>query len=265
MSLAALRRRRRVGLLALSTLAALSSVAVAVVLTDRGDAAPTRPCRMTLIPAYVPPGALTRLVAGSDRPRLIVVNPASGPGTHHLPAYERAVRAVREAGSQVLGYVPTGYGTRDQAAVKADVDRYAKWYGVDGIFLDEVAHSVDHLPYYRALSTHVRASGAKLVVVNPGVVPARGYFDLADVVVTFEGPFADYARAQRETLAWLQALPPERIAHLVYAASARQARELAASSPHARYVYATDGVAPNPWSAIPDYLEDHEQRLATCR
>ena len=87
----------------------------------------------------------------------------------------------------MLGYVATTFGARPATSVTANIARYREWYGVDGIFLDEVAHDVVHLPYYVALR---RAIG-DVVVLNPGTVPARGYFALADVVVTYEGPVAE--------------------------------------------------------------------------
>ena len=40
-----------------------------------------------------------------------------------------------------------------------------------------------------ALADHARAGAERTVVLNPGVVPDRGYFDVADVVVTFEGAY----------------------------------------------------------------------------
>ena len=99
-----------------------------------------------------------------------------------------------------------------------------------------------------------------LVVINPGLVPARAYFELADIVVTFEGPFADYARALREMPAWVREISSEKIAHIAYAASSADARELDASSTGAGYVYATNGVAPNPWGSLPPDLEQQERR-----
>ena len=36
----------------------------------------------------------------------------------------------------MLGYVPTGWAGRPLDAVKADIDRYRQWYGVEGVFLD---------------------------------------------------------------------------------------------------------------------------------
>ncbi len=114
---------------------------------------------------------------------------------------------------------------------------------MDGIFLDEVAHDVVHLPYYVALR---RAIGDAFVVLNPGTVPARGYFALADVVVTYEGPFADYARRLALEPGWLRDVPPAKTAHLVYAATRDEAISLFAAPPRARLAVRHLGLAPEP-------------------
>jgi hypothetical protein len=197
-------------------------------------------------------------------PRLLIVNPASGPGAKPRADYRRAVRRLRAAGTRVLGYVPTAYGARSARAVDADVDRYVSWYGVDGIFLDEASSQRRDLPYYRGLARQVR-SQAQLVVLNPGRVPDRGYFRVADVVVTFEGPYAAYAPALRRMPAWIRRVPPRQVAHLVYATSREQMRKSVASPARAGRVYFTDGRLPDPWSAPPAYLPEQESATReTC-
>jgi hypothetical protein len=219
-------------------------------------------CRNSLIPAYVAPEAMTDLVDGSH-PRLLIINPASGPGAEENPRYRRAVELAHASGTRVLGYVSTSYGARDAAVAEAEIDRYESWYGVDGIFLDEAAHGEAELPYYRALSGHARLHD-RLVVLNAGTVPARAYFDLADVVVTFEGPAADYADALKRTPDWLRQLSPARSAHLVYAASRQQALSIANSPLAAGWLYVTSGTLPNPWRTVPDYLREEEAALRNC-
>ena len=79
------------------------------------------------------------------------------------------------------------------------------------------------------------------------MVPARGYFDLADLVVTYEGPFADYARAARAGARLAARRPADRTAHLVYAASL-DAGALAVRL-HRRadvHLYVTSGTPPEP-------------------
>ena len=243
--------------------AAAGALVLVTVVSSRGaDRRP--PCRGTLIPAYITPAAITDLVDGSQHRRLIIINPASGPGAAAHPAYREAVAAARASGALVVGYVPTAYGARDPAAVQADIGRYREWYGVDGVFLDEAAHDEAQLPYYRALSLHARAAGAALVVLNPGTVPRAGYFDLADVVVTYEGPASGYADASTRTPDWVREQPPDRIAHLVYAASREQALAVAENPLAPGWLYVTSGVLPNPWQTVPDYLDEVEAVLRSC-
>ena len=254
-------RGRRTRLL-FSVAAAIVLLAAALAVARTRDA-PDPGCRMLLIPAYVAPDELKAL-ARQVQPRLIVVNPASGPGAEPMDGYRDAVRALQRTGATVLGYVPTTYGARDPALARADIDRYRDWYGTDGIFLDEAAHDAAHVGYYRALADHARAGAERTVVLNPGVVPDRGYFDVADVVVTFEGAFAQYAPAQDRAPAWLRELPRDRVAVLVHGADQAQAADVVAGAEHAGYVYATPGVLPHPWGTVPGYITQESQMIEEC-
>ena len=250
--------------LILASAAAAGAILIVILLTTRG-AERRATCRTTLIPAYVPPHALVELVRASTRPRLLVINPSNGPGAEVTPGYRAAVRTAQRAGARVLGYVHTTYGARPAADVVADIDRYKSWYGVDGIFLDEASHDVAHVGYYATLARDVRAGGARRVVVlNPGVVPAREYFDLADVIVTFEGPYAAYGPAMDATPDWVRDQPPGRVAHLVYDASRQQAMAAVSHPQQAGYLYATSGSMPDPWRTVPSYLHEEEHALEVC-
>jgi hypothetical protein len=239
------------------------TLVAATVLTTRGAERRTA-CPSSLVPAYLPPRAIVALASGPLLPRLLVVNPASGPGSAPHPAFKDAVRAAQQAGARVLGYVHTGWGARDAGAVEADIDRYTDWYGTDGVFLDEAAHDAALLPRYRALAAYARAHGGSLVALNPGVVPARAYFGFADVVVTFEGAYAGYADRLAVMPAWLDQVPPGRIAHLVYGATREQALELAGRREFSGRLYVTSGALPDPWSALPEYLGAEQAALGGC-
>jgi Spherulation-specific family 4 len=225
---------------------------------DRGTA-----CAPSLIPAYLRPDGIVALADAAPGPRLLIVNPASGPGEQPDADYRRAIQHAQARGARVLGYVATTFGARDSAAVLADAERYRDWYGVDGIFLDEVAHGDAQLPYYAALSRGLRGDGE--LVLNPGTVPARGYFDLAELVVTYEGPFADYATRLAQAPGWLAGVGANRTAHLVYSASPAQARSLFASTGPDVHLYVTSGTPPDPWGSPPPYLrEEAERRSQAC-
>jgi hypothetical protein len=253
------RRVRLAIVIALVVVVVGGGVTVAAVVTG----GQTR-CWATLVPAYIPPQAIIELARRPSHPAMLVVNPASGPGAQAQESYVEAVKEGQDAGSRMLGYVSTDYGARPEAEVLADAERYRTWYGVDGIFLDETSHHADDLPHYRAIAEALRRSGLKVVVINPGVVPARGYFDLADVVVTFEGTFAQYGAALERAPAWVADQPAGAIAHLVYAASPADAAAVDALHPHAGYVYVTSGRLPDPWGSTPGYLAAEDGDARAC-
>jgi hypothetical protein len=239
----------------------LTVALVALLVHNRADRGPA--CREALIPAYLPPRELTRLAHAVRRPRMVVVNPDSGPGARRSHAYISAVHLLQAAGVRVLGYVPTGYGWRPLQTVIDDVDRYRSWYGVDGIFFDEAASDAALVPHYHALARAARGDTGRLVVLNPGVPPAPGYFELADLVVTFEGDIGAYGAAMGQTPEWLRHQSRDRVAHLIYGATRAQALSALADSA-AGYLYATSGALPNPWRTLPSYLDEEVEALATC-
>jgi hypothetical protein len=228
----------------------------------RGDGAEVE-CRSALIPAYLPPDGIARIADRPVRDRVVIFNPDNGPGAVPQSAYRSAVAADQRAGTRVLGYVHTGWGARDPSVVRADLLRYRSWYGVDGVFLDETAHDPGALAYYAALAGDARAAGLRVVALNPGTVPAPGYFDIADIVVTFEGPYSVYAPALRAMPAWVSDVPRRKVAHLIYAADRTQAQQ-AITEGSAGFVYATDASLPNPWDRLPTYLDELEARLQGC-
>jgi hypothetical protein len=239
---------RRAGFIAS---AAAGTLLLASALSSSRGADRRAPCAGSLVPAYLHPQEIERLAQRSTLPQLLVINPASGPGSEPRPDYRRAIGAARAGGARVLGYVATGWASRPLAAVEADIDRYREWYGLDDVFLDEAAASEEAIGYYAALR-----SRAGFVVLNPGVVPARDYFDVADVVVTFEGPFAAYGARERDPV-------PERSAHLVYATSREQALG-ALERREPRYAYFTSGGLPHPWGTVPAYLAPELTALGGC-
>ncbi|KQW48237.1 hypothetical protein ASD88_25975 [Pelomonas sp. Root662] len=132
-----------------------------------------------------------------------IMNPGNGPGAASNSDYVTSVSAFRAAGGKVLGYVYTCYGinlctsevpaTRSTSEVVADAQKYANWYGVDGVFLDEMATQPSALPFYQTVSDSLRAAHPGWDIVgNPGVTPMAGYAALADTMMSFEGSYASF-------------------------------------------------------------------------
>ncbi|WNO75019.1 spherulation-specific family 4 protein [Streptomyces sp. AM8-1-1] len=192
------------------------------------------------------PGAWDALVAAAPRLHGVVLNPASGPGEAPDAAFAAAALRLREAGVRVLGYADTDYARRPHAEVVRDLLRHRDWYGTDGAFLDQVSADPGALPHYRRLAVAARAAGSASLVLNHGVHPDPGYADLADLLVTFEGPWDSYRAL--DVPAWTEGHPPDRFCHLVYGAP-----------PGARASAAVHCVVPgtgaHPWGTLPYALE----------
>lgn len=201
------------------------------------------------MPAYFHPswasGAWAALEAAADATvGLVVVNPASGPGAASDEAYGSLCTSPRLR-NVVAGYVDSAYSGRPLEDVLAEAAAYGRFYGISSVFVDQVTSGPEGLPYYRELSVELRRRGMRRLVLNPGVVPRPEYLDLADVVVTFEGPWTAYRRH----------MPPIHAAtwHLVHSTPVEHhvlSLRMAAAR-GARYAYVTERTMPNPWDGLP--------------
>jgi hypothetical protein len=238
------------------TVAVLFLVASSVVAAD-----PLKP--RLLVPAYFYPAgdgvkAWDTLLASGDKASIVaIVDPDNGPGAKADPNYEAVFRKAADSKVALIGYVTLGYGKRDPAAVKADVDRWVKSYpSVRGIFFDEQPSAADQAPAARKAFAHARERIAGAVIVsNPGTVCAKDYLEGKDAptVCLFEGPNgldkftppAWVAKADRNRIAVL--------AHDVKTADGMRAVLKAATAKGAGFAYVTDA---NPWDRLPTYWAD---------
>jgi hypothetical protein len=217
------------------------------------------------IPAYFHPAIAAddwaTLAQAHPAVRAVVLNVADGPGiTIDMALFDAAARA-REAGVPVLGYVDTDYADRPIASIEAELRRYRSWYGTSGFFLDQAATDPAHLDFYQRLSRLARAAG-DTIVLNPGAHPDPAYLELADAIVTFEGPWSAYERSFVPE--WVWQWSAERFWHLVYdAPEAALGPALAlAAQRNAGTVYITDGAGTNPWHGLPSYFGHQLAALA---
>ncbi|WP_053004696.1 spherulation-specific family 4 protein [Kocuria sp. SM24M-10] len=214
-----------------------------------------------LVPAYFYPvdgpnpwAQLCASPAGST----VIANPNSGPGDSFLPEYAEVIDDCRASGHDVIGYVGTDYTERPLAQVKAEIDRYSDFYGVEGIFLDEMSSEGDPATkaYYAELRDYIKDKGAdRTVVVNPGWADATTawHAEVADIVVAFENTAAAYHRWTAPE--WTLRAPAGKIGHLVHTTSGAEAarvHELSVQR-NAGNVYVTDDVMTNPWDTLSSY------------
>ena len=207
--------------------------------------------------------------AAARAPIVAIVNPDSGPGGGPPnDDYAHGLADLRAGGVGLLGYVATGYGARSAAAVKADVDLYDAYFGLDGIFFDEADNTTNHLAYYEDLFAYVRArTNLETVVLNPGIGTVEEYFSrpACDAAVIFE---VDAGWSNHAPAAYATNYPASRFAVLPYAvpdeAGMRQAVDLAVRR-NVGYVYVTDDAGANPWDSLPTYWTRFVDYVAAWR
>lgn len=207
------------------------------------------------VPSYFYPGdTWTHLEKGAPTVGLGIINPSSGPSDRLDPNYVKQVNSTRAKGITVLGYVHTDYTVKPLADVRADVDRYYDWYGVDGIFFDDVTNDCATAGYYNELHDYVKAkaSGAT-VVLNPGTNTGECYMAASDILVTFEDSYDQYQGWQPS--GWETKYPANRFWHLIINTSrSNLPSAIAKSKSHnIGWVHVTDDSGANPWDSLPSY------------
>ncbi|KAE9399233.1 hypothetical protein BT96DRAFT_1019687 [Gymnopus androsaceus JB14] len=129
----------------------------------------------------------------------VVINPNSGPSNFNSD-YQACVPELLALGENVIivGYVLTGYGTRDSSDVLADIATYMAFpttYRPSGIFFDETSATSEYLDKYTTYAEQVRSdvTSDSVVILNPGTnVADTSYFSIADFIVTAEQFYDDF-------------------------------------------------------------------------
>lgn len=242
-------------------LSAAASVGIALLFVPSliaGATAGAAAAQSMAVPAYFYPGSYwNQMDQAQPHPQVAVMNPASGPGSARDPQYVSAVRAAHAAGITVVGYVYTSYARRALAAVKSDIDAYYRWYGVDGIFLDEARTDCGSEPYYAKLNSYVKGKGGiARTILNPGTQTNECYVAAADILLTFEGSDSQYVNSYSAP-AWVARYSPSHFWHVIYATPTLSAMAQAVQLSKARgagYVYVTPATLPNPYGGLPTGL-----------
>lgn len=168
-----------------------------------------------LVPLYVypAPGAweplFTAITAHPTLNFIVIVNPASGPGTGSGPDgnYTRELPRLNvHPNVQTVGYVSTDYTKRDLRAILRDIKVYSAWsenatvanLGMEGIFLDETPSQFDgaSAQYLETTAAGIRSSTGfgsnPMIIHNPGTIPDARYLDSCNLSVVFEGTYSTY-------------------------------------------------------------------------
>jgi hypothetical protein len=218
-------------------------------------------CPQLVIPAYFYSSAIWTQAADSEPTPSDIILDISGEGAGDAPEahFQAVAEQAQTAGETVLGYISTVNGQRPASQVEAEVRNYRAWYGVTNIFLDRVSGEPQQVAYYQQIVNYIHQYDAgSSVWLNPGDFPDQQYMSIGNVVMVFEGTYAQYETLQVPS--WVNQYPASKFAHTIYATSAadlENALKLAASR-RGGHVYVTDGSGANPYAALPSYWSQED-------
>jgi len=200
-----------------------------------------------MVPLYTYPGSSWDTVAAGATSvhTVAIINPNSGPGNGPDSSYISYMTKLNNAGVEMIGYVHTSYGARSLSDVQADIALYASSFPhLVGIFLDEASDSSSQISYYTTLYNYIMGMpGWKYDVLNPGVTPAQGYFNIATQIVTFESAYSQFASS---SVSFATCNTKDHFALISYGASSSQMQTTISNAIGKGYygwVYVTDGAA----------------------
>jgi hypothetical protein len=248
--------------------AAIAVTACAAAVATRLAASPAatapdagRYCGQLVIPAYFYSSATWVQAADSKPAPSNIILDISGVGAGNQPDahFQAVVHQVEARGITILGYISTVDGQRPAAQVETEVRNYKAWYGVTDIFLDRVSGVEPQAAYYRQLVSYIHQFDAgSSVWLNPGEYPDQSYMSIGDVVMVFEGTYAQYLSLHVPN--WVGKYPASSFAHTIYATPSSGLSQVLrlATSRRAGHLYVTDGSGSNPYGGLPSYwsLED---------
>jgi len=123
-----------------------------------------------LLPLYIYPPWDSVLVNNHPQNLIAIMNPNSGPGDSYDSEYANAVANLQTAKSNVIGYIATNYSSNSNISnVLQQVSNYNAWYGVNGIFYDEMSTQESNVSFYQDLYDKTKVVLEKNVNGNANV------------------------------------------------------------------------------------------------
>ncbi|MEO1927162.1 MAG: spherulation-specific family 4 protein [Nautiliaceae bacterium] len=98
----------------------------------------------------------------------------------------------------------------------------------------------------------MKSKGDYFIVLNPGIIPDKNYFDIADNIVVLENNIS----AVNE----VNCSYSDKSSIIVYGAQEFQMEEIVKKY-NCEYVYVTDDSLPNPYDTLPSYFEEEINAL----
>lgn len=209
-----------------------------------------------LVPLYSAPGSqwnelIAAKTANPSVPMIAIINPSNGPGPSSDQAFQQGVQGLKNAGVIVVGYVATGYGSQPTSTIEGWVSEYQQWYGVSGIFFDEMADTLGYQLYYQTLGTFVTSHSMQYTIGNPGTTLPGAFAGLLGIYVVAED---SYAVAPGSLTGAVGIDPASSLGAILSSVPSTNQTYVDSLLSSAGWIYLTDQGAPDPYVILSSYF-----------
>lgn len=213
----------------------------------------------TIIPLYTYPTSPTwntivnAKIAHPHVPIIAIVNPSNGPGSAQDTNFVYGINKLRAHGVIVIGYVPTGYGSRSITSTENLIYKWRLWYSnVNGILFDEMSNVKGYENYYRTLNSYAKALGFTYTVGNPGTDVPSTYVGTVNTILIYERqglPSLSYLDG------WHSYYSRNNWGVTSYADPTLNPSWITSAKNYVGYIYITNDILyPNPFDSLPSYF-----------
>ena len=184
---------------------------------------------------------------------LVAINPSSGVGSSKDNNFVNGINNLKSAGIKVIGYVYTSYGQRSPTVMQDEINKYKSWYGVDGIFFDEMSNSGGLEGYYSNINSYVHSTGMTFTMGNPGTDTSSSYVGTMDNIIIYERaglPSVDSLKG------WHTNHDKKNFSIIPYGVSSLDTQFINNVRDYVGWIYITNDGLPNPWDSLPSYFNN---------
>ena len=198
--------------------------------------------KVLILPLYFYNLKKWKTVENISNDEIVIINPSNGPGYKIDKNYKNLIKNL--SNKVPIGYIPSNYSKRDFNEIKKEIDEWISLYSdIKGFFIDEVGKN--NYGYYKKIYEYIKSKGHYFVVLNPGTKVNYNYFNIADIVVVYEGRNSNFSYYCNDL--------PQKSAIILYNTNENVMKKIINSK--CRYIFITNEKFNN-YSKLPVYFNE---------
>jgi hypothetical protein len=192
-------------------------------------------------------------------PIIAIINPDNGAGGSKDSNYVSGVKELQTAGITVIGYVHTSYGSMSTSSLEQEISDYKNWYGVDGIFFDEMSNSGSTFSYYSVLAAYVKSLGLHMTMGNPGTTVSSKLVGVFSNLCIYENPGMPSMSEINGYTSY-----GKEFSYIAYGVGSMPNHSMIKSTTnYVSYLYITNLGGGNPYNGLPSYISSEASFLSS--